>query len=112
MGYDQIVYDCTGSFPDLLSLPGGENTCRRILLKHSKSRVGAFSRLLGDSQIELFQVKDRQAKGIFNDRFWGDLGFIHLCFDINGMEQLREKCNTFGHPFTIDSSQSFDRINY
>ena len=108
MGYDQIVYDCTGSFPDLLSLPGGENTCRRILLKHSKSRVGAFSRLLGDSQIELFQVKDRQAKGIFNDRFWGDLGFIHLCFDINGMEQLREKCNTFGHPFTIDSSQSFD----
>jgi catechol 2,3-dioxygenase-like lactoylglutathione lyase family enzyme len=108
LGYDQIVYDCTGSFPDLLSLPGGENTCRRILLKHSKSRVGAFSRLLGDSQIELFQVKDRQAKGIFNDRFWGDLGFIHLCFDINGMEQLREKCNTFGHPFTIDSSQSFD----
>jgi catechol 2,3-dioxygenase-like lactoylglutathione lyase family enzyme len=108
LGYDEVVYDKTGSFSDLSSLPGGENTYRRVLLKHSNQRVGAFSRLFGDSQIELFQVKDREAKGIFSDRFWGDLGFIHLCFDINGMAQLREKCNNLGHPFTVDSSNSFD----
>ena len=64
--------------------------------------------MLGDSQIELFQVRDRQANKIFHDRFWGDLGFIHLCYDINGMANLREKCKSLGHPFTVDSSNSFD----
>ena len=108
LGYDEIVYDATSAFTDLTNVPGGNNTYRRMLLKHSKSREGAFSRILGDSQIELFQVTDRKANSIFNDRLWGDLGFIHLCYDINGMAQLREKCLSLGHPFTVDSSNSFD----
>lgn len=108
LGYDQIVYDKTDVFADLKNIPGGSNRYRRVLLKHSSSRIGAFSRLLGDSQIELFQVIDREASSIFRNRFWGDLGFIHLCFDINGMSALRDKCKAFGHPFTVDSSKSFD----
>jgi catechol 2,3-dioxygenase-like lactoylglutathione lyase family enzyme len=108
LGYDRVVSDNTSVFPDLVSLPGGQNTYRRVLLQHSKSRIGAFSRLLGDSEIELFQVMDRTASNIFSNRFWGDLGFIHLCFDINGMLLLREKCHLSGHPFTVDSSKSFD----
>ena len=108
LGYDEVVYDTIASFDDLANIPGGNNKYRRVLLKHSKSRVGAFSKVLGDSQIELLQVTDRQANKIFIDRFWGDLGFIHLCYDINGMAQLREKCTSLGHPFTVDSSNSFD----
>ncbi len=108
LGYDQVVYDTSASFGDLADIPGGKNTYRRVLLKHSKSREGAFSRVLGDSQIELLQVTDREAHNIFHDRLWGDLGFIHLCFDINGMAQLREKCKSLGYPFTVDSSNSFD----
>jgi catechol 2,3-dioxygenase-like lactoylglutathione lyase family enzyme len=108
LGYDQVVYDTTDSFPDLTAIPGGANAHRRVLLKHSKAREGAFSKILGDSSIELFQVTDRKANSIFIDRFWGDLGFIHLCFDINGMSSLREKCVALGHPFTVDSSNSFD----
>lgn len=108
LGYDHVVYDKTETFTDLINLPGGKFKYRRVLLNHSKSRIGAFSRLLGDSQMELFQVLDHQASAIFRNRFWGDLGFIHLCFDINGMEALREKCKSFGHPFTVDSSNSFD----
>lgn len=108
LGYDEVVYDQTRKFDDLEKIAGGNNNYRRVLLNHSKSRIGAFSQLLGDSQIELFQVVDREASGIFRNRFWGDLGFIHLCFDINGMISLREKCKSFGHPFTVDSSNSFD----
>ena len=108
LGYDQVVYDSTASFDDLTDIPGGKNTYRRVLLKHSKSREGAFSKVLGDSQLELLQVTNRKATNIFRNRLWGDLGFIHLCFDINGMALLREKCSSLGHPFTVDSSNSFD----
>ena len=108
LGYDEVVYDSTGTFKDLKGIPGSKNAYRRVLLKHSKSRKGAFSRVLGESQIELFQVTDRTANNIFDGRFWGDLGFIHLCYDINGMDYLREKCDSLGHPFTVDSSSSFD----
>lgn len=108
LGYDQVAYDVNNTFTDIANLPGGANTVRRVLLKHSIPRKGAFSPLLGESQIELVQVIDRKAGSIFTDRLWGDLGFIHLCFDINGMAGMREKCNKLGHPFTVDSSNSFD----
>jgi catechol 2,3-dioxygenase-like lactoylglutathione lyase family enzyme len=108
LGYDQIVYDTSGTFPDYQPLTGGFGGFRRILLRHSQKRQGPFSRLLGDSEIELVQTIDRQPVKIFKDRFWGDLGFIHLCFDITGMSELKRRCEAAGHPFTVDSSNSFD----
>ena len=106
--YDTVEYDISGQFDDFEGLPGGEKEFRRVLISHSQERKGAFSRLLGASKIELIEVKDREAKKIFENRFWGDIGFIHLCFDINGMEELKQKCTSLGHPFTVDSSNSFD----
>ena len=41
-------------------------------------------------------------------RFWGDLGFIHLCFDVQDMDGLRKKAEAGNHPFTVDSANSFD----
>lgn len=108
LGYDQVVYDQTGEFADLHGIDGGFGQYRRVLLRHSEKRQGPFSRLLGDSEIELVQATDRQPRPIFEGRFWGDLGFIHLCFDIMGMAELKQKCATAGHPFTVDSSGSFD----
>jgi len=108
LGYDEVVYDQTGTFPDLSHLEGGDGKFRRVLLKHKEKRHGAFSPIFGDSQLELLQAFDRQPSTIYKDRLWGDLGFIHLCFDINGMSSLREKCAMKGHPFTVDSSTSFD----
>ncbi|MBC8343987.1 MAG: VOC family protein [Bacteroidetes bacterium] len=108
LGYNEAVYDKEGNFDDLAFLPGGKNKFRRVLLRHGQPRVGGFSRFLGPSKIELFQVLDRKPKKIYKDRMWGDLGFIHLCFDINNMDALRKECDAFGHPFTVDSSESFD----
>ena len=108
LGYDQVVYDQTGEFADLHGIDGGFGQYRRVLLRHSEKRQGPFSRLLGDSEIELVQATDRKPRPIFEGRFWGDLGFIHLCFDITGMAELKQKCAAAGHPFTVDSSGSFD----
>ena len=108
LGYDQVTYDVSGSFVDLQSLPGGTSAFRRVLLNHSPRRGGGFSKLLGPTRIELFQALDRTGQKIFTDRSWGDLGYIHLCFDIAGMDLLREECAAAGSPFTIDSANSFD----
>jgi len=106
LGYDEVVYDETGRFDDLNALNGGSDTFRRILLKHSKPRIGAFSKMLGASELELVQVQNRAPRKIFEGRLWGDLGFIHLCYDIAGMDELRNLCESKGFPFTVDSKKS------
>jgi catechol 2,3-dioxygenase-like lactoylglutathione lyase family enzyme len=108
LGYDQVLYDERGVFEDLKSLPGGTGKFRRLLLAHSSPRRGAFSPILGPTKIELFQALDRPANRIFADRYWGDLGFIHLCFDVTGMDNLKQHCSQVGRPFTVDSATGFD----
>ena len=82
LGYDEVVFDAKSMFPDLAFLKGGDATFRRVLLKSSKPRLGAFA------------------------------GFIHLCYDIQGMQALRNGCAERGFPFTVDSAanlgESFD----
>jgi len=108
LGYDKIVYDKEGGFDDLKNISRGENKFRRVLLTHSKPRVGSFSKLLGSSSMELIQGYNKTPRKIFENRFWGDLGFIHLCFDVTGMDALKKECEHKGHPFTVDSANSFD----
>ncbi len=108
LGYDTIEYDEEGVFEDFAELPGGANRFRRVLLSHKNPRLGKFSNMFGYSVIELVKVLDRVPRNIYEERQWGDLGFIHLCFDVSNIEQLKEKCKNSGHPFTVDSSNSFD----
>jgi len=103
LGYDQVLFNDQGVFQDLAALPGGGGSFRRALLAASQPRQGAFSKLLGSSQIELLQTLDRQPRKIFECRLWGDLGFIHLCFDVRGMDELKALCAERGRPFTADS---------
>ena len=109
--YDKIVYDKTGVFEDFAGIPGGDKKVRRVLLQHSNARTGAFSPFFGHSVIELVQVLDREPQDIFKDRIWGDPGFIHLCFDINGMDAIREQVKEAGFPFTVDSAKAMDTFD-
>jgi len=106
LGYDQIIFDETAVFKDYKNINGAENEIRRVLLTHSKERTGPFSKMLGHSQLELIENRTVgfTPKKIFEDRYWGDLGFIHLCFDITDMDDLRERCAAYRHPFTVDSA--------
>ncbi|PIB37611.1 glyoxalase [Reichenbachiella sp. 5M10] len=108
LGYDQVIYDETGTFEDVASLSKGTEKFRRILLTHKNDRTGGFSPLLGKSEIELIQRLDSKPKKLFENRFWGDIGFIHLCFDIKNMKKLVEECKEAGFPFQVLSNESFD----
>lgn len=105
LGYDKVYSDQTGVFPDLEKLGGGGVRFRRVLVTHARPRTGGFSRLLGPSEIELIQALDRPepARRIFEDRFWGELGFIQICYDIRHIAALREKARNAGSAFTVDS---------
>jgi len=111
LNYDIVVYDKTDIFSDWKGLPGSENKFRRILLRHSETRTSPFSPLFGPSEIELVQVFDREPVDIFKGRMWGDLGFIHLCFDMYGMDDLREEVKAKGFPFTVDSAHQGDTFD-
>jgi catechol 2,3-dioxygenase-like lactoylglutathione lyase family enzyme len=106
--YNEVVYDETGVFDDLKALPGGNAKVRRVLLKHSKSRHGSFAPFFGPTRIELVQLVDKQGKKLFENRIWGDPGFIHLCFDTIGIDRLKTEVESKGFPFTVDSAESFD----
>jgi catechol 2,3-dioxygenase-like lactoylglutathione lyase family enzyme len=106
LGYDKVIYDITGVFNDLAGLPGGEKECRRVLLRRSEPFVGAFSKVLGHSVIELISTPGIPGKNIYEGRIWGDPGFIHLCYDMNGIDNLRSFCENKGFPFTVDTKKS------
>jgi hypothetical protein len=78
------------------------------LLTHAADRKGPFSALLGKTYIELVCATNTTGRRIFENRFWGDLGYIHLCFDVVGMDAIEAKAKQLGYPFTVDSKNSFD----
>ncbi|MDR2010440.1 MAG: VOC family protein [Bacteroidales bacterium] len=104
LGYDSIITDKTGVFEDISFLNSGTQKFRRVLLTHSQPRKGSFSRLFGQSYIELVQAIDRQPRKIYEDRYWGDPGFIQICFDVRNIRELEKKCNSMGYFFTVDSA--------
>lgn len=118
MDYDKVSYDVTGVFPEFEGIPGCENTVRRVMLERSKPIMGPLSEIMGTSHIELVQAVAKAedvASGkwtapvkLYEGRLWGDPGFIHLCFDIRNMEEIRKVAENLGHPFVCDSGVDFD----
>lgn len=84
-----------------------DNKLDRIWLTSSETRKGTFSNLLGNRTIELV-CTNKLEKKIFENRFWGDLGFIHVCFDVQEMASLRNKAAINNFPFSVDSEGSFE----
>ena len=110
LGYDTVLCDATEPFSANNPLPGSDKICRRVILKAPKRR-GAFAELFGDSTIELVQALERSPRRIYEGRYWGDPGFIQVCFDVTNMKALGKFCESKGHPFTVDScpdGQHFD----
>lgn len=104
LGFRESIYDESGAFSDFDT----DHTYRRVLLRKAQRDEGAFSRLFGHIDIELVQVTDRVPRKIYSDRFWGDPGFIHICFDVTDMDHLKKLCEEAGYHFTVDSASTFD----
>ncbi|MCK5845967.1 MAG: VOC family protein [Bacteroidales bacterium] len=108
LGYSVVVYDKTDTFNDFAGIPGGAQKARRVLLRPAVKATGGFAPLLGPSELELVQVIDAPVRNIYENRIWGDLGFIHLCFDVHNMASVKKDCSEQGFEFTVDSNDSFD----
>lgn len=103
LGYDTVIYDETGVFEDWKALPGSEQKYRRVLLGHSQKRPGAFAEFFGTSTIELVQPLERAPRKIYEGRYWGDPGFIQVCYDVTNMKEFGKFTASKGFPFTADS---------
>lgn len=108
LGLSEVVYDISGDFEDFSGLNKLETKYRRVLLRKAQSKIGAFSALFGSIELELVQALDSPVATIFKDRTWGDLGYIHLCFDVLNMDELGQKLKKQDYPFVVDSANSFD----
>ena len=105
--YDKVVFDQTGVFEDLEAIEGGKGTLRRVILERSKPIEGPLSRIMGTSHLELIQSVDAPGKKLYEGRYWGDPGYIHLCFDVRHMDAVKEQTEAMGHPFVCDSGADF-----
>jgi catechol 2,3-dioxygenase-like lactoylglutathione lyase family enzyme len=108
LGYSIVLYNQVETLRSTSKLARIDSIYRKVILGQERLTKGGFADLLGPNQLELIQVLDRTPVKIYKNRLWGDLGYIHLCFDIQGMASLREKAKQIDHPFTVDSSNSFD----
>ncbi|MEO6538407.1 MAG: VOC family protein [Ferruginibacter sp.] len=107
LGINEELYNVTGYINDAPLNEVPAQVYNRVILKKEVATCGAFSKLLGSVQIELIQAKERVAEKIYANRFWGDCGFIHLCFDVMNMDALKNISAKAGFPFSIDSANSF-----
>lgn len=101
LNVEQVAFDTTDNTDDI------SGPFRRVLLQKKSCNNGAFGKLLGPIQIELVQCLGREPVKIYDNRYWGDCGFIHLCFDVFDMTALKQYAGTKGYTFTIDSLDSF-----
>ncbi len=108
LGFDKTVSDTTGAFKDWKGVEGSQKKIRRVILRNSKPREGSFGPLLGDNEIELIEAIDYTPKKIFENRLWGDCGFIHLCFDVKNMKALEQACIKAKQPFTVNGGAGFE----
>lgn len=104
LGYDEVIFDQKGVFEDWKNLPGGSGEFRRVLLSQKNPSGGGFSKLAGKSYIQLVEdLSKRKPLKIYADRLWGDIGFVHLGFDVRNMEALGKALQKAGHGFTCDT---------
>ena len=108
LGFSVKAYREENRYSDWQGLPGSNNKFKRVILKKNWTATGAFGKLLGPVQIELVQAVNHQPKKIFENRHWGDLGFIHVCFDVNNMKAHEKICADNNSPLTVNSANSFD----
>jgi len=108
LGYDAVRADETAVFEDLKDVPGGDRRVRRVMLERTKPFEGPLSELIGPSHLELVQALDAPVVKIYEGRYWGDPGYIQICFDVRNMDAVEADCKAAGHPFVCDSGVDFD----
>jgi hypothetical protein len=103
-GYDRVIFEGEAVFEDFSGLPGGDQKLKRCILGKSKPQSGGFAALAGETYIELIESTEGTPRKIYDNRIWGDVGFVHLGMDVRGMSKIEELLTSKGFPFKCDSS--------
>jgi len=104
LGYNHKLYDKTSTFKDYESIGERNKTLRRVKLIQKNQPTGGFNQVGGITHIELVQeISDRPKLKIYEGRKWGDVGFVHLGFDVRGMQEIGKKLEQEGFGFTCDT---------
>jgi catechol 2,3-dioxygenase-like lactoylglutathione lyase family enzyme len=105
LGYNHKLYDKTETFNDFKEINEGSKTFRRIKLIQKNQPTGGFNKVGGITHIELVQeISDRPKLKMYEGRKWGDIGFVHLGFDVRGMKEIGKKLEQEGFGFTCDTN--------
>lgn len=107
LGIRREIYNTRVTEADNLQEQNIPQALHKVLLIKNASPAGAFSKLLGHIEIELVQATGITPAHIYHQRYWGDCGFIHLCFDVLNMNLLKERSLLIDYPFTVDSADSY-----
>lgn len=107
LGYDRVIYDAVDLFEDLRGVRGAEVRMRRVIIAPSSQREGAFADMFGTACLELVQLLEGEPKKIFEGRWWGDPGFIQICFDVVNMEGMRQRALSLDRDFVCDGGVDF-----
>ena len=103
LGLDIVLYDYEFTENNI--------SFRKVGLHKKATGKGAFNKLLGDVTIELIQNLNEKTSKIYKNRFWGDCGFIHLCFDVLDMDALKTNAENHNYSFSVDSNNTFSMDN-
>ncbi len=96
LGYDKIIYEAEGSFPEWECMFGKGRKLKRVLLKRSRKPEGIFKHFLRGGMIELIEVEGNDGKHMYEGRKWGDIGFMELCFDVTDIDKTLEEVTKKG----------------
>ncbi len=107
LGFDKVIYDKTEIFDDFKCLPNGSDKVRRVKLGRTEKMTGPLSEIMGTAYIELVQNLTSEVKKLYANRYWGDPGFIHVCFDVRNMEIIEKEVAGYGYPFVCNSGSDF-----
>lgn len=102
-----LFYQEVLGFTEILG-PVEEMGCKKWRLKQEEVKPTAFGNLLGPAYIELVYHPEKATTHIYQNRFWGDQGFIHCCFDIQNMQALKENAEKHHVTFQVDSEAAYD----
>lgn len=76
-----------------------------------RGKPALFHGLLGHMELRLIHFSGVAHEHLFTNRYWGDLGFIHLCFEVPEMDSYKEFVESKGQAFYVDSQNSFGMSN-
>lgn len=80
---------------------------RNLRLLGCCNSTQGFAFMYGPGQIELAQCDHPSASHSYGNRFWGDPGLMHVCFEVADFDQLKNSVNEKGVELTVDSKDSF-----